>query len=141
MSQTELQLIVQPPPVLRATVIPPPEFKTIIEEKVSILILQPPTEIQSILQPPVEIRSTLVIGQGPSGPPGLGEEMKYSKRVDFVGSTVIYKGEATPGSLIDSSNWRIRKITIINEDIQEEWAEGTANFDKMWSSRESYNYM
>ena len=31
MSQTELKLIVQPPPVLRATVTPPPEFKTTLQ--------------------------------------------------------------------------------------------------------------
>ena len=109
---TNLKLIVQSPPVLRATV-----------------------------TPPIEIKSTLVVGQGPAGPPGIGEEVKYSKRVDFVDPDIIYKGEAAPGSTEDAQSWRIKKITFVGEDIKEEWAEGTAEFNKVWSSRESYNYM
>lgn len=76
---------------------------------------------------------------GPSGPPG-GEEMKYTKRIDFVGNDVIYKGEAAPGTLQDAPNWRIRRLTIINEDIIEEWADGTAEMNKVWSSRDTYSY-
>ena len=74
-------------------------------------------------------------------PPGTGIEMEYAKRVDFVDSDIIYKGEAAPGSTEDAQSWRIKKITFVGEDIKEEWAEGTAEFNKVWSSRESYNYM
>lgn len=107
---TDLKLIIQPPPVLRATITPPADFKT-----------------------------TILVGQGPSGPPG-GEEMKYSKRVDFVSTDTIYKGEAEPGSSEDDAVWRISKITFVDEDTTEQWAEGNASFDKMWSSRLGYNY-
>ena len=109
---TNLKLIIQSPPVLRATV-----------------------------TPPIEIKSTLVVGQGPAGPPGAGEEMKYSKRVDFVGEQVIYKGESVPGSLETESKWRIRKITFVGEDIFETWADGDSLFNKQWSNREFYNYI
>ena len=45
MSQTELKLIIQPPSVVKATVTPPPEFKT-----------------------------TLQVGQGPAGKDGTGDK-------------------------------------------------------------------
>ena len=137
---TNLKLIVQSPPVLRATVTPPAEFKTTIENKTLNLILQQPPIIQTVVTPPIEIKSTLVVGQGPAGPPGIGEEVKYAKRVDFVGSSIIYKAEAIPGTLETEAGWRIRKITFIAEDIKEEWAEGTIDFNKIWSSRTSYIY-
>lgn len=136
---TDLKLIIQPPPVLRATITPPADFKTTIEESAYTLIVQPPTELKTVIQPPNEVKTTLLIGQGPSGPPG-GEEMKYTKRIDFVGNNVIYKGEAAPGTLQDAPNWRIRRLTIINEDIIEEWADGTAEMNKVWSSRDTYSY-
>ena len=140
MPQSELKLIVQPPPVLKATVTPPAEFKTTIENKTLNLILQQPPIIQTVVAPPIEIKSTLVVGQGPAGPPGIGEEVKYSKRVDFVDPGIIYKGEAAPGSTEDAQSWRIKKITFVGEDIKEEWAEGTIDFNKIWSSRTSYIY-
>ena len=137
---TNLKLIIQPPPVLRATITPPADFKTTIEKSVYTLIVQPPTELKTVIQPPNEVKTTLLIGQGPSGPPGSGEIVPYSKRVDFVGLDVIYKGEALPGANENSPTWRICKITFVGEDIIEQWAEGTATFDKMWSSRLSYTY-
>lgn len=136
---TDLKLVIQPPPVLRATITPPADFKTTIEQTVLSLVVQPYAEVRSTIQPPTTIKTTILVGQGPSGPPG-GEEMKYSKRVDFVGTDTIYKGEALPGSSETAPEWRIRKITFVNGDLKEEWAEGTSLFDKMWSSRLGYNY-
>ena len=80
--------------------------------------------------------------QGPQGPPGASaeDEIMYSKRIDFISDNELYKGEAPVGSSTASSSWRIRHITIMNSDITEEWAEGTANFDKRWSDRLSYSY-
>lgn len=136
---TNLKLIIQPPPVLRATVTHPADFKTTIEQTVLSLVVQPYAVVRSTIQPPTTIKTTILVGQGPSGPPG-GEEMKYSKRVDFVGTDTIYKGEAEPGSSEDDEVWRISKITFVDEDATEQWAEGNASFDKMWSSRLGYNY-
>ncbi len=64
----------------------------------------------------------------------------YQKEVDFVGSDVIYKGEAAPGSLISANVWRIKKIQFIAEDISEKWANGSAAFDKVWADRATYSY-
>lgn len=90
----------------------------------------------------MELNSSLLIGQGPSGAPGStgNESMPYAKRTDFVGNDAIYKGEAEPGSSEDDTVWRISKITFVGEDATEQWAEGNASFDKMWSSRLGYNY-
>jgi hypothetical protein len=69
------------------------------------------------------------------------EEMMYSKRVDFIDSNTLYKGEAQVGSLESNTAWRIRKITIaVDGDVSELWASGTANFDKQWTNRASYQY-
>lgn len=77
---------------------------------------------------------------GPPGPAGGGEEMKYSKRADFVGSDIVYKGHAVPGSTENSYVWRISKLIFVGEDISEIWAEGNTLFDKSWSERLTYNY-
>lgn len=80
--------------------------------------------------------------QGPKGAPGDSEENNlYSKRVDFITDTLLYKGEATVGSSEASPVWRIRRITIGNDsDVEEVWANGNADFDKIWANRVSLNY-
>lgn len=92
----------------------------------------------------VEIQNTttLVAGQpGPQGPVGLSEDsMAYARQTDFVGEDVIYKGEAEAGSLKSLPLWRIRKITIVNDDISETWADGNTNFDNVWDNRLTLSY-
>lgn len=95
-----------------------------------------------------EVESTTYVlagAQGPRGPqglPGINEDdMAYSKRIDFVSETELYKGEAAVGSSEASAVWRIRKITIAGDnDITEVWAAGNANFDKVWANRSSLIY-
>lgn len=78
---------------------------------------------------------------GPTGPSVLSEEdTMYSKRVDFISDDEFYRGEALVGSQENSPVWRIRRITIINNDITELWAGGTSNFDKVWANRLALNY-
>ena len=89
------------------------------------------------------ISSVLVAGQvGPKGADGLSEEdMVYSKRIDFVTESELYRGEAVVGSSEASSVWRIRKVTIAGDsDIVETWASGNANFDKVWADRATLIY-
>ena len=67
--------------------------------------------------------------------------MKYSTRTDFASDFLIYKGEAAPGSSNNDPFWRIHRLTISNDgDVTEEWAIGTAVFDKRWSDRLYYSY-
>lgn len=69
------------------------------------------------------------------------EEDVYAKRVDFVGDTVIYKAEATAGTLDSASAWRIHRLVIsVDGDVSETWAEGNTNFNKIWNDRLTYSY-
>ena len=72
----------------------------------------------------------------------LEEEQVYAKRVDFVGDTVIYRGEAAIGTAESSAAWRIRRITFVgaDEDVVEEWAEGTGSFIHAWEDRAILSY-
>ena len=55
---------------------------------------------------------------------------------------VLYKGEADPGSSTSDSVWRIEKYDYDANGnlIAVLFAEGTADFDKVWDNRETYNY-
>jgi hypothetical protein len=77
---------------------------------------------------------------GPAGPAG-DEEVMYSKRVDFITDSLLYRGEAVPGSAESAAVWRIRRITLgIDNDVEEVWADGTDSFTKIWNNRAGYNY-
>lgn len=95
----------------------------------------------------VELVSTPVLGgiQGIQGIQGISgtteEDTMYSKRIDFISDSLLYRGEALVGSAENAAVWRIRKITIdIDGDITEVWASGTASFDKVWIDRASLPY-
>lgn len=95
--------------------------------------------------------------QGPKGDPGGGsawlailaqsdaagasENVKYSRRIDVISDTVMYKGEATPGTANSAAGWRISRITTNAEgDVTEEWAAGSAEFTQVWDDRLSLSY-
>lgn len=84
----------------------------------------------------------LPVGDTLAGSSGTSEEEAvYAKRIDFISDSVLYRGEAAVGSSESSAVWRIRKITIANDnDISETWADGTANFSKVWADRLTYTY-
>lgn len=69
------------------------------------------------------------------------DEMVYSKRVDFITEGLLYKGEAVVGSSETDAVWRIRKIVIgVDGDVTETWADGSANFSQVWSTRSLATY-
>lgn len=94
----------------------------------------------TVIVPNVEIYTAGV--QGPAGTPGLSEdEMMYAKRVDFITELLLYRGEALPGTGDAGATWRIRRITIgTDDDVTEEWADGNADFDNVWSDRLTLTY-
>ncbi len=64
-----------------------------------------------------------------------------SRRTDFVTEALIYVGEALPGTAETAAQWRIKRLTIAgDDDVTEEWAGGTGDYDKAWDSRASYTY-
>lgn len=83
-----------------------------------------------------------IVTVGIQGPPGPSEEESvYAKRVDFVSDTLIYRGESAVGTANAQPLWRICRITIgSDDDVTEEWAGGTAAFDKAWTDRAALGY-
>lgn len=134
-------LTLQDPDKIRITLVSPTVLITTISATDSTLVLPTSANLHSEIETS-QIKSVLANAQGPAGAPGSigNESMPYAKRTDFVGNDAIYKGEAEPGSSEDDTVWRISKITFVGEDATEQWAEGNASFDKMWSSRLGYNY-
>jgi hypothetical protein len=93
----------------------------------------------------VSEKVVVVAGGGSSGEtlvPIEGEQAMYAKRVDFISDNLFYKGEAAPGSSTANPVWRISRTTIGGDgDVTEEWADGSALFEKIWSDRVSYAYV
>lgn len=73
-----------------------------------------------------------------SGAIDMGSE--FSRRTDFVGDTVVYRGEAAPGASESTAVWRIKKIEFVTgadgkQDVKETWAGGNAGFTNVWADR------
>lgn len=81
-------------------------------------------------------RHVYISGTGVS----LGASVDYTKRVDFVGETLIYKGFAAVGSSESASVWKIIRVTLSGDDVTEEYADGNSNFDNAWDNRLSLSY-
>lgn len=74
-----------------------------------------------------------------AGAVDMGVEL--SRRSDFVGETIIYRGEAAPGTAESAAVWRIKRIEFAPDgDVTETWAGGNANFDKAWVDRTTLGY-
>lgn len=89
----------------------------------------------------------LVVGaaQGPEGiqgPPGSSQPL--AKVSEVVSNSVIFRGEATPGSLVSNPVWRIKKITLVlgeNPTSKTEWPQGDSGFKFSWDARNTYQYI
>lgn len=91
--------------------------------------------------------TTSIVEMQPTGAPGQSAEdlVPYSERIDFVGSTTIYKGWAAlvdggPGPDESDAVWRIQKITLNGDDTTKIWAEGSAAFNQVWDDRLTLTY-
>ena len=119
------------------------EMVLVLEEQVGSGVTETTTE--RILSD-LGVTQLIVEGaQGPAGPAGAAgsyeDEVPYSKRIDFVSDTLIYRGEAAVGAPESSPSWRIRRIQIgVDGDVTETWANGTALFDQVWTNRASLTY-
>lgn len=71
---------------------------------------------------------------------GTSDE-SYSRRVDFVGDALLYRGEALPGASDTAAVWRIRRIEFAPDgDVTERCASGNAEFVNVWSDRATLEY-
>jgi hypothetical protein len=70
-------------------------------------------------------------------------EVQYDRLVDKDG-VYIYVGEAAPGSNTSEAKWRIKRIEegvgIDTGDFDIIWADGTAEFTKVWDDRATFTY-
>jgi hypothetical protein len=73
----------------------------------------------------------------------VGVEVQYNKLVDTE-NEFIYIGEAVPGSITSAAVWRIKRVEEINNSTGDDynilWADGTAEFDKVWDDRLTFTY-
>lgn len=64
-----------------------------------------------------------------------------SRRTDFVGASLLYRGEAVPGAAESAAVWRIKRIEFMSDgDVIETWADGSADFVHAWSDRAALGY-
>jgi len=66
----------------------------------------------------------------------------FAVRIDEEGS-IIYIGEAIPGTLNAANDWRIQRVTFTvpgEADADIEWAAGASLFDQIWDDRVSLVY-
>lgn len=116
----------------------------VVETAIAVEVLE--VDVPEIVVENVQAIEVLTEGtQGPPGPPGppgpSEEDVVYTKRIDMVSDTVIYKGEAEVGSSESALVWRIRKIVIaLDGDVTETWASGTAAFQFAWSNHLTLTY-
>lgn len=108
-------LTLKEPTSILSHIVSPVSLNTVIADSVvGLLTLPTANALNSVIDIQV-INSTLLVGQGPAGPAGpagSGEEMAANdKEVDFVGTDVIYKGDAVPGSFHSAAVWRTTPST------------------------------
>lgn len=68
-----------------------------------------------------------------------GVEVQYNKLIDVDGA-YTYIGEAIPGTATTAATWRIKRVEQVGVDINILWANGSADFNKVWDSRLTYTY-
>jgi len=65
-----------------------------------------------------------------------------SRRTDFVGDAMLYRGEAVPGASETDAIWAIRRIEFLTGgDVVEKWATGSSSKSFVWSDRATYEYL
>jgi len=64
------------------------------------------------------------------------EDRPLARKTD--GTTTQKIGEAPPGTPKSAAKWRIRKV--VRQTAETTWANGNAEFDKVWNDRDSYTY-
>ena len=65
-----------------------------------------------------------------------------SRRTDFVGDSLLYRGEAVPGAAETDPVWAVRRIEFLpGGDVVEKWAAGSSAKSFVWSDRAAYEYL
>mgnify|MGYP005815373479 CR=1 FL=1 len=64
----------------------------------------------------------------------------YSVVVDEASATIIYIGEATPGTATSSATWRIKRVDSSSITAEILYADGDDSFDNVWDNRAALAY-
>lgn len=65
----------------------------------------------------------------------------FARREDFVGDTLLYRGEAAPGAAENASVWKIKRVEFLDGgDVRTTFAGGTADSIHSWAERETLTY-
>lgn len=64
----------------------------------------------------------------------------FATRLDDAGGGVTYVGLAEAGTVTSASEWQIKRITEVGDDLQIEFADGDSEFDNVWDNRASLSY-
>lgn len=64
---------------------------------------------------------------------GGGDDVQYDTNINVVSDTLMYKGEADPGTATSAAAWRVAQfITNAEGDMIKTWVGGSAEFNKVW---------
>lgn len=74
---------------------------------------------------------------------GTEAEVKYDSLVDWISDDVFYFGQAAPGTITSAATWRVQRVSIApgDGDTDARWADGTADFIKIWDDRATFTYI
>lgn len=63
-------------------------------------------------------------------------------KIENIGGVQVYIGEAKPGTAVAAAKWRIKKLVYDGSNLltDVQWADGTADFVKVWDDRSLYSY-
>lgn len=65
----------------------------------------------------------------------------HARREDFASETVLYRGEAAPGTAEDAAAWKIRRVEFFPDgDVTTTFATGNAEFVHVWAERAALDY-
>lgn len=67
--------------------------------------------------------------------------VEFATRVDEASSTVIYIGQAIPGSQDSAAMWLIKKIIISGATVSTLYANGSSAYDQVWNNRAALTYV
>ena len=71
----------------------------------------------------------------------IGMEKQYDRLIDTDEvNGFTYVGEADPGSNRANPVWRIKRVYEVGDDIEIIWADNSADFDKVWDDRATFEY-
>lgn len=62
-----------------------------------------------------------------------------ASRIDEASGTIMYVGEALPGTLPSVAGWSIKKVDTTSGTVVT-WADGNSTKDNVWDNRASLSY-